>query len=115
MSLYDKLFKRKKRMFREYLILVKENKSQIMYRMTEEKAYEEFDEEFLETLIFSERLKLIIKRHEKEIEKELLAMYPQDEAKREQISNYCGKEQVIIIRFKQGLQNKLEVYNQSIA
>lgn len=115
MGLYEMLFGKKKRLFREYISLVKENNSTIMYRLSEEKAEAEFNESFLESLIFSEKLKSIIKIHQEQIQKEISDIYPDDKQKREDIYTLCGKQQSIVIQFKQGYSNELEVYNHGIA
>ncbi len=105
-------FSNRSKLFRQYLRLIKENNSSIMYRLTEEIAEREFDEEFLEVLIFSEKKKAILKKHMNEIEKELREIFPIDNEKvRVGIRNHCGKYTSIEVGFdgyKNGQRNLLE-------
>jgi DNA repair photolyase len=105
-------FSNRNKLFRQYLRLVKENNSSIMYRMSEEAAEKDFDEAFLQTLIFSERKKAILKRHMNEIEKEVRAIFPVDNQEaRKGIRNHCGKYTSIEVGFdgyKDGQRNLLE-------
>jgi hypothetical protein len=91
--------------------LIKENNSSIMYRMSEEAAQKDFDEKFLETLIFSEKKQIILKRHMKELEKEIGDIFPHsDNESRERIRRHCGKFTSIEVEFdcyKHGLHNSL--------
>ncbi len=100
------------RLFMQYMKLIKENNGSIMYRMSEEAAQKEFDEKFLETLIFSEKKKIILKRHMNEIEKEVRAIFPVDNQEaRTRIRNHCGKYTSIEVGFdgyKDGQRNLLE-------
>lgn len=99
------------RLFMQYMKLIKQNGSSIMYRMSEEAAQKDFDEKFLETLIFSEKKKEILNRHMKEIEKEISAIFPHDnDEARKRIRNHCGKYTSIEVEFdcyKNGKQNSL--------
>lgn len=102
-SLYDirkQRLSNRYRLFMQYMKLIKENGSQIMYRMSEEAAMADFDEKFLETLIFSEKKKIILKRHMKEIEKEIREIFPHDDDEaRKRIRNHCGKYTSIEVGF----------------
>ena len=88
------------RLFMQYMKLIKERNGQIMYRMSEEAAQKDFDEEFLQTLIFSEKKKIILKKHIKELEKEIGDIFPHDDDNaRERIKNHCGRYTSIEIEF----------------
>jgi len=95
----------------QYLKLINENKKEIHYGLSEEAAMKNFDEKFLETLIFSEKKQIILKRHMKELEREIGDIFPHsDNEARERIRNHCGKFTSIEVEFdcyKHGLHNSL--------
>ena len=111
MSLYfikKERFSNHNKLFRQYLSLVKDNGSKVFYGLTVEDAKLSFDEKFLETLIFSEKLKAIMNKHKAEIEKEIKSIYPESKDSRERISSLCGRNQMIEVTFKQGLYSELD-------
>ncbi len=95
------------RLFMQYLKLINENKKEIFYGLSEEAAMKDFDEKFLETLIFSEKKSAILKRHMNEIEKEVSVIFPHDnDEARKRIRNHCGKFTSIEVGFDEYKNNK---------
>lgn len=98
---------RRYKLFMQYLKLINENKKEIFYGLSEEAAMKDFDENFLETLIFSEKKSAILKRHMNEIEKEVSEIFPHDnDEARERIRNHCGKYTAIRVEFDAYKNNK---------
>jgi|ERR1035437_8992565 cyclopropane fatty-acyl-phospholipid synthase-like methyltransferase len=101
--------------FSEYQELLRKNGNKCFFGITEDQAKEEFEIDFIETLIFSEKLQSIINTHMSEIKKEILKIYPDDKNKRDRISSHCGRKQMIEMVFKTGYVNEFEIYNTGLA
>lgn len=96
----------KQYLFAIYSNLLDENKRKPMFNFSYEQAFEEFDENYLEALITSEKMLQILKRHKDEIRREMEAIYPFDIEKRKLIQSF-GEDHSIHV---ETAFNKIKVY-----